>query len=347
MKDSTQSKLFAKKVLKLKIKNLKLASLSIVLAFFLFPKIAFAETTIPVPFTPQAPHANWAQPWQDACEETVIVMVDYYYSNFTNRNVPKDLAADSILKIYNLKTNTYGYSLDENANLIVELINNYYPWEAKIVKNPSLVEIKKEIDAGRPVILPVHGKYLFNRYFKDSGPDYHTIVISGYDDNNKEFITQEPGTKRGLDFRYSYDRLLYAMHDYLPGKKTKYGSKVAIFTSPIVDLSSNTDADRDGLAKAAEIKYETSLTDPDTDKDGYLDGEEVRFGYSPTLAEQNLPEGVLVKEADKPEVYLLENGQKKHIKNEIAFLSRGFRWGDILTVSNKFISGLVNGLGLK
>jgi hypothetical protein len=32
-----------------------------------------------VPFTSQAPEGNWAEPWQNACEETSIVMVDAFF----------------------------------------------------------------------------------------------------------------------------------------------------------------------------------------------------------------------------------------------------------------------------
>lgn len=41
------------------------------------------------------------------------------------------------------------------------------------------------------------------------------------------------------------------------------------------------DADNDGLTDEEEVLYGTDATNPDTDGDGYLDGEEVDSGYNP------------------------------------------------------------------
>ncbi len=44
----------------------------------------------------------------------------------------------------------------------------------------------------------------------------------------------------------------------------------------------NKDSDNDGLMDWQEAVYKTDACKPDTDKDGYLDGEEVASGYDPT-----------------------------------------------------------------
>jgi hypothetical protein len=41
------------------------------------------------------------------------------------------------------------------------------------------------------------------------------------------------------------------------------------------------DADNDGLTNEKEIKYGTDLNNPDTDSDGFLDGDEVNKGFNP------------------------------------------------------------------
>ena len=53
------------------------------------------------------------------------------------------------------------------------------------------------------------------------------VVIIGYDDQTREFIVHEPGTKQGNKFRYRYENLVHAIHDWtgnpatiLEGKKT-------------------------------------------------------------------------------------------------------------------------------
>ena len=215
------------------------------IVFILFLNLSLADPVfsasvknIPVPFTVQTPDADWRQPWQDACEETVIAMVGRFYSDlgeFDNAATAKT----AILDILKKREELIGPSLDENAATIAKIVNNRLNWTAVVVENPTLAQMKSEIDNDRPIILPVHGKYLYNPHFKNGGPDYHSIVISGYDEANQQFIVQEPGTRHGLDFRYSYATIENAMHDFLPNLRTKFGKKVAIFTRPKIKLTGN------------------------------------------------------------------------------------------------------------
>lgn len=48
-----------------------------------------------------------------------------------------------------------------------------------------------------------------------------------------------------------------------------------------IELFSSTDADSDGLTAQEEFEIGTSDADPDSDGDGYQDGEEVAAGYNP------------------------------------------------------------------
>ena len=317
-------------------------SLSLTVAFvtlFLFSPLLTQAKNIEIPFTTQAPFGSWAQPWQDFCEEATIVMVDSFY---TGRQLDKYTARDELLKIDRIKQNHLGSSLDEDAEKMTNLVNNFLSWEIKTVENPTLKQIKTEIDANRPIIFLVHGKYLYNPYFRNGGPDYHTVLVSGYDDETQEFITQEPGTRYGNNFRYKYDTLLNALHDYLPELKTKEGKKIALFTNKILKTSGNSDGDEDGLSKADELKQGTITWLSDSDGDGFKDGDEVKLGYSPTLAENKL-DNTLIKSPADPKVYLIKNNEKRHIANEQTFLSHGWRWDDIKSVSNIFLEKLKTG----
>lgn len=312
-----------------------------------FPLMTAAKTVIGVPYTLQAPDSNWTQPWKDACEEAVTVMADYYYTGKKYTRIPVAQARAAIMKAVNLENKFFGFNKDTNASQMIDLINNFYPWEAFIVNDPTLDQIRAEIDNLRPVILPVYGKALKNPYFKNGSPVYHTVLVKGYDDERNEFITNEPGVGRGLDYRYKYATLMVAIHDFLPKNRTSQGAKVAIFTSPDIYSSKSLDGDKDGLTKIEEQKYRTSLTSKDTDGDGYEDGEEVKLGYIPTLAEKRIPVGTLIKSADSPKVYWLDQifdqVLKKEIADEEVFLNFGWRWKDIVTVSAKYLSELKDG----
>ncbi|MEA3398541.1 MAG: L,D-transpeptidase family protein [Patescibacteria group bacterium] len=43
------------------------------------------------------------------------------------------------------------------------------------------------------------------------------------------------------------------------------------------------DHDNDGLSDRMELNFHSSIIDPDTDKDGYKDGEEINSGYDPLI----------------------------------------------------------------
>jgi hypothetical protein len=318
----------------------------IIFSILLFPTITFASTNINVPFTSQAPYSNWSEPWENACEEATIVMVDAFYANKYDRTIHKAEAKLKLEQTFTYKHITLGWSLDENADTIIFLINNFFKWEAYKKINPTISDLKAEIDAGHPIILPSYGKALKNPYFHNGGPPYHTIVLSGYDDDKNMFITQEPGTRHGLDFRYSYDTIINAMHDFVQND-TQNGERVAIFTRELSDKSSNLDWDKDGLGKADEFIYHTNLLKPDTDDDGYADGIEVKNGFSPIIAEKKLQNGSLVKDPNSPSVYFIEHGKKRPIKNEKAFLSRGWSWSNIVTVSSSFLKKFTVGEFLK
>jgi len=53
---------------------------------------------------------------------------------------------------------------------------------------------------------------LNNPNFKQPGPIYHMLVIKGY--NSWEFITNDPGTRKGNSFKYPYSTLINAVHDW-------------------------------------------------------------------------------------------------------------------------------------
>jgi hypothetical protein len=115
------------------------------LALLLAPNIVLANT-LPVPFTSQAPDGIWSQPWLDACEEASITMVDAFYAG---KNIDTTYAKSMIQRIVRLEMKTLGVHRDTNAAQIIEIINSFFPWEARIINNPTLEQIKNEDEGER------------------------------------------------------------------------------------------------------------------------------------------------------------------------------------------------------
>lgn len=182
-----------------------------------------------VPFTPQAPDGRWIEPWQNACEETTVAMVNAYY---TNKQLTDSKARKGIQAVLKQKEKMFGKSKDESPQKIVELINKTYRWRAKRAYGMTIADIQREIDARHPVIFPFDARKVTNPNFSDPKPEYHMVVIIGYDDVAKEFIVQEPGTSKGEKFHYSYDELVVANAMYtVRDSKERLGGEV-IFTAP-------------------------------------------------------------------------------------------------------------------
>lgn len=168
-----------------------------------------------VPFTSQAPFKNWSEPYQNACEEANIIMVIHWIKNIP---LSKDEAKKEILALVDFQIENYGYYEDTSAIDTAKLLKQFYQYdEVEIKNNPNLDDIKKEIASGYLVIVPVNGRLLKNPYYTPPGPLHHMILIKGYDDKTREFITNDAGTSRGQSYRFPYETLLKAIDDYPSG----------------------------------------------------------------------------------------------------------------------------------
>lgn len=194
-------------------------------------KVLPKEFLLKVPFTSQAPEKNWEQPWQDACEEAALLMLDAYYKNY---NLSPLFSRDEILKIVKWEEEQeWGTSIE--IEKIKKLAEEYFGLNKKnneesrkfiILENPTVEDIKKSLVAGNPVLVVADGKVLPNPHFRNGGPVYHALIIKGYTET--EFITNDPGTQFGESFKYKYNDLLKAVHDWNKGK-VKEGKKVILF----------------------------------------------------------------------------------------------------------------------
>lgn len=180
-----------------------------------------------VPFLCQAPYANWNMPWKEACEEAAIIMAIHFVNDYP---IGKEAGNQEILGLVNFQKIKYGGHYDLTAEQTAKLMKDYYKFDNfKIVYDFTVEDMKKELANGNLVLTPAAGRMLGNKYFRTPGPIYHFVVFKGYDDQKGEFITNDPGTKRGNGYRYKYNIAYDAIHDWTGnGATIKQGKKVMI-----------------------------------------------------------------------------------------------------------------------
>ena len=188
-----------------------------------------SEYNLAVPFTSQAPHGNWVPPYKEACEEASALMAAFYFQKEPDGQIDPETADEEILRIVAFEDTFFGYNADTTAAETALLIENYYHLTTELVMNPTADQLKEQIAAGYPIIMPAAGRQLGNPYFTAPGPRYHMLVIKGYTEEG--FITNDPGTRHGEDYFYSTDVLLNAIHDW-NGGEVELGEKVVIVVKP-------------------------------------------------------------------------------------------------------------------
>ncbi len=183
------------------------------------------QINLDVPFTSQAPNQNWAQPFQDFCEEASVLMAISYVKGWDISN--PDVASNKMLEIKAFEENRFGYYVDTNAEETAIIIKEFYKYQTiKIVYDPTISDIKKALTNGKAVIVPAAGRQLKNPYFTAPGPLYHMLVIKGFTKNG-QFITNDPGTRHGANYIYDENLLFNAIHDWNGGNINE-GRKVMI-----------------------------------------------------------------------------------------------------------------------
>lgn len=174
-----------------------------------------------VPFVVQAPFAEWDALHEDACEEASVIMLYAYLNDETY--ISAEDAEERIRAIVNYEMETLGYFESTTAEQTAGIMRDFYGMQNISAQElGSIDELKRQIAKGYPVVVPASGKSLKNPFFTNGGPDYHMLVVKGY--TATYFITNDPGTKRGADFMYTYNTLWNAIHDWnggnvLEGKK--------------------------------------------------------------------------------------------------------------------------------
>jgi hypothetical protein len=172
------------------------------------------KVSLSVPFIIEIPDGTWTGYWKNACEEASMSMVNQYYRGVAS--VSRAASKNLMIPLFTYQNSIWGSNADSNATRTAKIINNNLDYTATIVDNPTIEQIKNELRAGRPVISFHYAKNLYNpsHRFRVDGSYFHVMVISGFDDATREFITEDPGAENGLDYRYKYDTLMSTLGDF-------------------------------------------------------------------------------------------------------------------------------------
>lgn len=335
-----------------------------IIIFFLFPLSVGAETEkiiLPVPFIAEVIDDIWTAPWNNACEEAAITMIDQYYLGVKTISAQK--SRDLLWPLFELQNKLFGKNTDTDAEQTAKLANLKMSFKATVIKNPTIDQIKEEIRQGHPVITLHYGFDLNNPAlrFRREGSSYHTLVLSGFDDEKSEFIVQDSGNINGLDFRYKYDIIMNTLHDFNHVDGKADGPPRAIFTQ------------RNLLAKAENgttiyfVNNDTKyyVTHPDMFKkfgwqwgnvrpvsrvwlDSLTDGAvinndtPVNFIENKTVSTTSTIE-ILAKAEGSNAIYLVKNEIKYYISHPDLFKKYGWLWKNVKIVKKDWLDQLPSG----
>lgn len=176
-----------------------------------------ASFNLSVPFTTQAPHANWDYPYQEACEEAALLIVHFYWQE---KSFTLDVADAEILRLVDVQNELLGSPdgyKDTDAAGTARVAEAAWPnaYSARIIYEFTAEDVEREVAAGRPVIAFFNGKALGNPNFRNGGPPYHALVIKGY--TRTHFITHDVGTRNGADYVYTKQTIMDAAHEWNGG----------------------------------------------------------------------------------------------------------------------------------
>lgn len=188
-----------------------------------------SQFNLSVPFVQQAPTANWDAVHEETCEEAAALTVIYFWQKVKNPTAPQ--IEKQLAKMIAYENKSFGDFKDTTAVQTAKIIKDLYGFKrVDVVRMNSLDDAKRQVLAGRPVIIPSAGKLLKNPNFKNGGPLYHNLVIRGWLKDGR-IITNDPGTRKGNGYVYSASVLWNAIHDWNGGNVTA-GKKVMIVVYP-------------------------------------------------------------------------------------------------------------------
>jgi len=170
-----------------------------------------AKYLLAMPFYSQAPNGNWDAVHEEMCEEASLLNAGLFLQN---KKLNVDDYDKELLKLKDLGERLVGTWVSTSISDTRKISDTYFgrAIQSKIIDNPSVSDIEREVAAGRPVIVPLAGRDIGNPNYTPPGPIYHMLVVKGYDENF--FITNDVGTRKGNSYVYKKNVIMDNMHDW-------------------------------------------------------------------------------------------------------------------------------------
>lgn len=170
------------------------------------PTAATASVRLQVPYTVQAPFANW-NVHEESCEEAALLMVVAYMKGDRRAVIDPGEADREMLAMKRWQVVHWGAERDLTVAKVGELGFQYYAETYQVL--PATVDsIKHQLAIGRPVMLPVMTHGLGNPHYGAKSV-YHILVLVGYDAAGA--IANDAGIKEGRGYRYSWAQVFNAV----------------------------------------------------------------------------------------------------------------------------------------
>lgn len=169
-------------------------------------------TVYQVPFTSQAPYGTWGSPWSKYAEEACMYMAMLWVNGEDVpdfRQVAIDLYEIGEWEIAHLDSSDVTTAM-QNRQTLMEYYGHNETYLTDNVDANSLIDA---LHSGSVVMLNVNGRVLDNLNYGGEGPENHSILLVGYDEDKEVFIANDPGTRYGEQVEYTYEKILAANQD--------------------------------------------------------------------------------------------------------------------------------------
>ncbi|MDO8468403.1 MAG: hypothetical protein Q7S29_01450, partial [Candidatus Peribacter sp.] len=132
-----------------------------------FPSSPLPYTVrLSVPFSPQAPSANWDALHEETCEEMSLLLVHHYLAG---TDINPEQAESELLALTSWETE-HRFSQDVTVQELGKIAEEYFGYRFRMIEDPTVDGLKRLLADGHPVIVPAAGRDLGNPYFSGEGP---------------------------------------------------------------------------------------------------------------------------------------------------------------------------------